>query len=107
MSRDYVENRGPLDFLRVIERHTVCDARTAVVAEYAEALEAEMLHDLDLIERHRAFRVEQVLGVAFDFAAVAVAAEVRGDDGVIAREVAGNGGPRDAALRRPVQEQDG
>ena len=93
--------------LRMIERHAVRDARAAVVAEHAEALEAEVPHDLDLIERHRALRVESVLGVALDLAAVAVAAQIRGDDGVVAREVARYGGPRDAALRRAVQEQDG
>ena len=48
-----------------------------------------------------------MLGVALDLAAVAVTAQIRGDDGVVAREVACDGGPRDAALRRAVQEQHG
>ena len=42
-----------------------------------------------------------------DLAAVAVAAQVRGDDGVVARELARDGVPRDAALRRAVQQQHG
>ena len=93
--------------LRVIERHAVRDARAAVVAEHAEALEAEVAHDLDLIERHRAFRVLVVIVAACDLAAVAVAAQIGDDDGVVARELARHGGPRHAALRRAVQEQNG
>ena len=93
---------------RMIERHAVRDARAAVVAEHAEALEAEVPHDLDLIERHRAFRVQRCARrLPCDLAAVAVAAQIRDDDGVVARELARDGGPRDAALRRAVQEQDG
>jgi hypothetical protein len=106
MGRDYVEHGRSLDRLRVIERHAMRDARAAVVTEHREALEAEVPHDLDLIERHGALRVQIVLPVAFDLAAVAVAAKVRDDDGVIACQVARDGGPRHAALRRPVQQQD-
>ena len=83
------------------------DARAAVVAEHAEALEPEVAHDLDLIERHRAFRVLVVIVAAFDLAAVAVAAQIGDDDGVVARELARDRGPRHAALRRAVQEQHG
>src|SRR5512139_3367131 len=107
MCRDYVEHRGPLDLVRMIERQAVRDARAAIVAEHRETLEAEMLHDLDLVERHRALRIETVLVVARDLAAVAVTAQIRDDDGVIAREIARDRGPRDAALRRAVQEQHG
>src|SRR5688572_19028881 len=107
MSRDYVEYRGPLELVRMIERHAVRDARAAVVAEHAEALEAEMPHDLDLIERHRALGVEVVLAVADDLAAVAVTAQIGRDDGVVARELACDRGPRDAALGRAVKEQHG
>src|SRR5687768_1880806 len=103
MSRHYVAQRGTLDALRVIERHSMRDARAAVVTDDAEALEAEVAHDLDLIERHRAFRVLVVIPAALDFAAVAVTAEIRDDDGVVAHELARDGGPRDAALRRAVQ----
>src|SRR5688572_4875907 len=90
----------------MIERHAMRDARAAIVTEHREALEAEMLHDLDLIERHRTLRIKIVLAVALDLAAVAVAAKVSDDDGVIAREVARDRGPRHAALRRAVQQQD-
>src|SRR5690349_8986557 len=107
MCRDYVEYRGALDFVGMIERQAVRDARAAVVAEHGEPLEAEVPHDLDLIERHRALRIELVLLVARDLAAVAVTAEIRDDDGVVACELARDGGPRDAALRRAVQEQHG
>src|SRR5512145_357555 len=107
MCRNYVEYCGPLDLVGMIERHAVRDARAAIVAEHREALEAEMLHDLDLIEGHRALRIEVVLAVALDLAAVAVAAQIRDDDGVIARKLARDRGPRDAALRRAVQEQHG
>src|SRR6188508_1466540 len=102
MCRDDVEHRGTLDFVRMIERQAVRNARAAIVTEYREALEAEVPHDLDLIERHRPLRIKTVLFVARDLAAVAVTAQVRDDDGVIARELARDGGPRDAALRRAV-----
>jgi hypothetical protein len=107
MCRDYVQQCGTLDFVRMIERQAVCDARAAVVAEHGEALEPEVAHDLDLIERHRAFRVQLVLLVAGNLAAVAVAAQIRDDDGVVAHQLARDGGPRHAALRRAVQEQHG
>src|SRR5512145_1998671 len=107
MSRNYVEYRSSLELVCMIERHAVRDARAAVVAEHAEALEAEMPHDLDLIERHRALGVEVVLAVAHDLAAVAVTAQIRRDDGVVARELACDRSPRDAALGRAVQEQHG
>src|SRR6187401_171169 len=107
MCRNYVEYRGPLDFVRMIERQPVHHARAAIVAYTHEALEAEVPHDLDLIERHRALRIKTVLVVARDLAAVAVTAQIRDHDGVVARELAGHGCPRDAALRRAVQQQHG
>src|SRR5688572_3277340 len=105
MSRDYVEYRGALDALGMIERHAVRDACAAIVPEHGETLEAEVPHDLDLIERHRAFRVFDVGCAALDFAAIAVATQICSDDGVVAREVTRDRGPRHAALRCAVQQQ--
>ena len=89
----------------MIERHAVRDAAAAVLADDGEALEAEVLHDVDLVLRHRALRVVRVVGQALRLAAVAVTAQDRGDD----REALGERGrdvaPRVQRQRRAVQQQ--
>ncbi len=56
------------------------DAAAAVLADDGEALEAEVPHHLDLVLRHRALRIVRVVGQPLRLAAVAVAAQVGGDD---------------------------
>jgi hypothetical protein len=49
---DDVEDDQPLDSFRVVERHPVCDARAAVVADDRESPELERVHHLHEIEGH-------------------------------------------------------
>src|SRR3546814_9131728 len=51
--RHDVEDGQPLDRLRPVERHAEADARAAVVPGDAEALEAELAHDLEAVFAHR------------------------------------------------------
>ena len=81
------------------------DAAAAIVADDREAIEAVVLHDLDHVERHRALRVVGVVLAVGRLAAVAVAAQVRHDDGVILRELRRDDVPRHVRLRRAVDEQ--
>src|SRR5262249_4626966 len=103
--RDDVEH-GDLQYLRrVVERHAVRDPAAAVVAAYEEFLVAERAHDLDLILRHRALGVAGVIGLAVRLLAVAVAAEVGGDDAEALRELGRDLVPDDVGLRVAVQQQ--
>ncbi len=56
MLRDDIEDRRARDFLRVVEAHAMQDTRAAVMARRIKIVEAERLHHLDLILRHRAER---------------------------------------------------
>ena len=81
------------------------DAPAAIVADDGELVEAEALHDLDLIERHRALRVVGVILAVRRLAAVAVAAQVGHDDRVVLRQVGRDEPHRDVRLRRAVHQQ--
>jgi hypothetical protein len=63
----------------VVEGHAVADASAAVVAAEGEVLEAEVLHNLDLIECHSAFGVAGVVFAALGLGGVTVSTQV-GDD---------------------------
>jgi hypothetical protein len=76
-----VEDGDLADMIGMVERHAVGDAAAAVVAGDAEALESEGGHRLHLVLCHRPFGVGIVLAIAFRFAAVAIAAQVRRHDG--------------------------
>ena len=54
MLRDDVEDSGALDLLRMVEAHTMQDARSAIVAGGTEAVEAQRGHHLHLVLRHGA-----------------------------------------------------
>ena len=60
--RNDVDDRRARDLLRMVEAHAVQHARAAVVTGGVEAVEAERGHDLDLVLRHRAERIVDVLG---------------------------------------------
>src|SRR6202030_4746152 len=67
--------------LRVVETHAVSGAGAAVVAGGEELAVAEILHDFDLVLRHRAERiVDVVLAAVFGSDAVAVTPQIRRDD---------------------------
>jgi hypothetical protein len=74
--------------LGVIERHPEAGARAPIVPGHPEALEAQLLHDLDLVLGHAPEGIVAVIRQPARLAAVAVAAQVRGDD----RELLGQGG---------------
>jgi hypothetical protein len=65
------------------------------VADNGELLEAEVLHHLDLVERHRALGVVGVILSVRRLAAVAVAAEIGNDHR-----------PRRSQLRRDEAPRD-
>ena len=81
------------------------DAAAAILADDGEPLEAEVPHDVDLVLRHRALRVVRVIGQALRLAAVAVAAQIRGDDRELLGEPRRDVAPRVMRQRRTVQQQ--
>ena len=89
----------------MIERHAVRDSAAAILANHREPLEPEMTHDLHLVERQRALGIVRVIGQPLRLTAVAVAAQIRRDDGVVLRETGGHVAPREMRLRRAVQQQ--
>jgi hypothetical protein len=64
---------------RVIERHAIAGAAAPVVPDHHEPLEAERVHDVDLVLGHATKRVVAVVRQATWLAAVAVAAQIGGD----------------------------
>src|SRR6516165_3692949 len=81
MVRQDVDDRCPLYPVRMVETHARCGAGAAVVPGDEEFAVAELLHDLDLILRHRAERiVDVVFAAVVGSHAVAIAAQIGGDD---------------------------
>ena len=93
--------------LRMIERHAARDAAAAIVPDDGELLEAELAHDFDLVLRHRALGVARVIVAFGRLAAVAVAAQVRRDDGEALRERRRDVSPFEMRLRPALQQQHG
>ncbi len=81
-------------------------APAAIVTDHGEALEAEVAHQLDLVLRHRALGIVDVLVAVFGLAAVAVAAQVRRDDGVLLCKLRRHAIPREVSERRAVDQQE-
>ncbi len=91
----------------VIEAHAVHGARAAVVPGREEFVVAEVAHDLDLVLRHGAERVvDVVLAAVLRPDAVAVAAEIRGHDVEALGEAGRHPVPRDVRHRVAVQQQE-
>ena len=90
--------------IRDMDRN-IQDARTAVVPGHAEPLEAERIHDLDVVERHGALRVIDVIVAARRLAAVAVAAQIGHDDRELLGQPPRNLVPLDVCLWVAVNEQ--
>jgi hypothetical protein len=83
--RHDVEQCQALDALGMIARKAVGDARAAVVAGDGEALEAQRPHRLDLVEGERALRIGRIVGAGRRLGAVAIAAQIGGDDSELRR----------------------
>jgi len=86
----------------VVEGHAVADAPAAVVAAQGEALEAEMAHHLDLVERHRPLGVRAVALVRRRLGGVAVSAQVGGDHREVFGEARGDQVPHRERLGAAV-----
>jgi hypothetical protein len=95
----YIASVGAVDAQAV--RH----ARAAIVRAQLEALEAQRAHHVHLVLRHRALAVFHVRGAAGRLGRRAIAAQVRGDDGVVAHQLARHLVPDHVALRMPMQQQ--
>ncbi len=80
-------------------------APAAVVAGDEEFFEAELLHDLDLVARHRALRIGLVIGAGLGLAAAAVAAQVRANNRVVLGEPRRDLRPHGVGLGETVQQQ--
>ena len=103
--RQDVDDRRPLDALGVVEAHAVHGAGAAVVAGGEELAVPELLHDFDLVLRHRAERIIDVVLAAFlGPDAVAIAAQIGGDDMEPLGEAAGDLMPGDMGQRVAVQQ---
>jgi hypothetical protein len=89
----------------MIERHPVAGPRAPVVAGHHEALEAELLHHLDLILGHAPEGVVAVVGPTPRLAAVAVAAQVGGDHRESRGEPRRDQTPVDVRQRIAVQQE--
>jgi hypothetical protein len=105
--RDDVQYREPGDRVLVVERHPVTDPGSAVVTRHGELVEAQIAHHHDLVPRHRALAVGLMARAAGGLAAVAVAAQVGQDNGVVFGEYGGHVMPHDVGLRVAVQQQHG
>ena len=95
------------DGLRVVEREAMRNAAAAIVSHHREAVEAEMLHQLDLVLRHGALGIVDVLLAICRLAAVAIAAQVGGDDGVFLRQFGRHAEPGQVRQRSAVDQQQG
>jgi hypothetical protein len=89
----------------MIKRQPARHPSAAVVPEKSEALVAQRGHDLDLILRHRALEVVDMILAAVRLAAVAVAAQVGGHHRVILRQLHRHVRPGKVRLRRAMQQQ--
>ena len=93
------------DAIGMIKRHAVGAAAAAIVAGNKEVLEAKVAHKGDLILRHGPFGVGYMVKCRRRFTALAVAAQVGGDDCKIPCQARRNRVPHNMGLRMSVQEQ--
>ena len=100
-----VDDRRPLDPLGMVEAHAMHGAGAAVMAGGEELAVSELLHDFDLVLRHRAERiVDVVLAAVLGPDAVTIAAQIGGDDMEPLGEAAGDLVPGDMGQRIAVQQ---
>jgi hypothetical protein len=105
MRRDDIQDRRFGHDIRMVERQAVCDSRSAVVPHDREPIETEMLHDLNLVQRHGALGVIGMVRSTLGLAAVAISSQVGRNDGVFPGEVGCNPVPDGVTLRGAMQEQ--
>jgi hypothetical protein len=80
--RGYNIQDGELcDPLGTIQRHPVRDTAAPVVPDNSERIEPQPSHDLDLIRCHGALGVTGMVCTTVGLRAVAVASQIRRDDG--------------------------
>ena len=77
------------------------------MARDVELFEAELLHDFELVARHRALGIGFVVGAGLGLAAAAVAAQVGANDGVVLGEPRRDLRPHRVGLGKSVQQQEG
>ncbi len=105
MLRDDVEDRRAFHFMRIVEAHAVQHAPAAVMSGGHELVETKRRHHLDLILRHGAERIAGMIVAAERLFAVAVAAQVGGDDGEFFRQRRRDPQPRQVIERIAVHQQ--
>ena len=103
--RDNIKHGKFTDAFGVVERQAVGTPSAAVMPSHVELLEAEIMHQRNLIACHDALGIRHVVRSALWFAALAVAAQVRGDHRKILREPGGKRVPHHVRLRVSVKEQ--
>ena len=69
---DDVQDGQRLQTVRMVERHSVRDPATSIVANDREAVEPEPAHHLDHVAGHRSLRVRLVIGGRFRLRAITV-----------------------------------
>jgi hypothetical protein len=91
----------------MVARQAMRHPAAAVVANDVEALVAERAHHLGHVLGHRALGIVGVVGQALGLGGIAIAAQVRADNGVVARELRRHLVPHGVGLRIAMQEQHG
>ena len=81
------------------------DAPAAIMSDEGEAGEAEARHFFDHVARHRALRIVDVIGTARWLAGIAVAAQIRRNDGVVPRKTRRHLAPCHMILWVAMQQQ--
>ena len=76
IGRHDVENGQFGEAVRVVQSHPVRDAAAPVVPHNREFLESQILHHFDLVLRHGALRIGNVIFASRWLAAVAISAEI-------------------------------
>ena len=100
-----VEDHQSFDPFRGIEREAEGNMGAAVVPHDAKAIEAQFGHQLGEVERHRALGKGAVVAVGRGTIAAAVTAQVRCDDGEMARQRRRHAMPHGVRFGIAVNEQ--
>src|ERR1700761_8113615 len=100
-----VEDRDPLEYVRVVKRHAMEHPSSAIMPDGRKALVAEPAHHLDLVRRHRPLGIVHMAIAALGLYTVTVAAQVRRNDAEPLRELRRDLVPGDVRLRMTVQQK--
>ena len=104
--RDDVEDGELRHALGVVEGQPVGAAGAAVVPADRKPFEAVLPHQLDLVARHRPFRVRLMIRRRLRLRALAVAPQVGSDDGEPVGQIRGHRVPHQVRLRMAMQKQE-